>query len=612
MGHGLKGLVALTLFVITLLFAPAAVASLFTNLGAVEVLRANQRIFNDVVHCTCEDFEYSAGTGFWQLALIAHENARANFWLGQAELQQGHYTAAIQRFLAAQRVSKDVFTSLGLLAAYDLASDYQGVINTYEKSSLSINQAVPCWFTSLYSDHLRAQACTWAFHQRILRNIIAENYIRRAEQQIKQGEHDHAKESLCHAWQIRPVDLYLAQQIASVPCNFEKGNWPARVQWKDNAHFPIDSIDPVDRRLTARAVGVIPNLLETGQWSPVTTQQVLSFLVWQYPDVSELEMVLRYLARTQPDDEPWVNLLGELLVRQGRAREAKDIFALLYWMHPEDPKYLRKLAWTTELIASQAPTEEQMALRQEAYQFYQRYAVLAPTDLFGLYRLMALADMLGLPPAAEPSLLTPETQVAQHLGLRREQIKLGPNLLINGNFQQWWHGRFVNWLWSDALNSQENRPAAFAGGPDDFMPLFPPFSARIDGFWIGTEKNLKPATAGYWYWDEARRGYEKVILEPESLYSVFILYRTEGTEGVQFAIWLTGEYGDIPLPETNGEWRSFVWTFRTGNSPVAVFPVIRLWSPGSAWVALFRLSPVLLVGDHSTSAGHKVRCLQNI
>jgi len=192
MRHGLKGLVALTLFVITLLIAPAAIASLFVNLGAVQMLRANQRTFNDLVHCTCEDFEYSAGTGFWQLALRVRKNARANFWLGQAELQQGHYTAAIQRFLAAQRVSKDAFTSLGLLAAYDWAGDYQGVINTYEKSSLSINQAVPCWFTALYCDDLRAQACTWSFHQRVLRNVIAENYIRRAEQQIKKGDHDQA------------------------------------------------------------------------------------------------------------------------------------------------------------------------------------------------------------------------------------------------------------------------------------------------------------------------------------------------------------------------------------------------------------------------------------
>jgi hypothetical protein len=128
MRHGLKGLVALTLFVITLFIAPVVIASLFTNLGAVRVLQANQRTFNDVVHCTCEDFEYSAGTGLWRLALRVHENARANFWLGQAELQQGHYAAAIQRFLAAQRVSGDTLSYLGLLAGHDSADDYQGVL----------------------------------------------------------------------------------------------------------------------------------------------------------------------------------------------------------------------------------------------------------------------------------------------------------------------------------------------------------------------------------------------------------------------------------------------------------------------------------------------------
>jgi len=598
MRRRLTGLVVLGLFVIAL---PGTFASLFANLGTVQVLRTNERVLNDPVHCTCGDFEYSADARLWQLALRVHENARANFWLGQAELQQGHYAAAIQRFLAAQRVFRDPVPSLGLLAAYDWAGEYRSVINTYEQS-LSAYQPVPCQFIALYSDDLRAQACTRFFHQRVPRNVIAENYVRQAEQQIEQGDHDQAKESLCRAWQIRPVDLFLAQQIAGAPCGLDPGSWRARVQWKDNAHFPIDSIDPVDRRLTARTVGLIPRLLEGGQWSPVTTQQVLSFLVWQYPDVPELETVLRYLARTQSGDEPWVNLWGELLLRQGRAREAKDIFVLLSQTHSDQPQYLRKLAWTMELMALQVPANEQTALWQEAYQFYQRYATLAPTDLFGLYRLMRLADVLGLPQVIEPSLFDPETYVAEHLGLRREQVELGPNLLTNGDFQQWSHGRFVSWLWSDALNSQETRPATFAGGPDGFLSLFPPFDARIDGFWIGTEENLNPATAGYRYWDETRRGYGEVVLEPETLYSVFILYRTEGAERVQLAIWLTGQYGDIPLPETNSEWHTFVRTFRTGNSPLAVFPVIRLWSAGSAWVASFRLSPVLLVGDRSTSA----------
>ncbi|MGQ9765706.1 MAG: tetratricopeptide repeat protein [Armatimonadota bacterium] len=599
MRHRLVGLVVLSLVVITL---PAAIASLFANLGAIQVLRTNQSILNDAVHCTCGDFEYSAGTGFWQLALRVHENARANFWLGQAELQQGHYTTAIERFLGAQRVSRDAFTSLGLLAAYDGAGDYQGVIETYEES-LSTDRAATCQFTALYRSDLGAQACTGAFHQRVLRNVIAANYLRRAERQIEQGDYQEAEENLCHAWRMRPVDLYLAGRIAAIPCGLDTGDWPARVQWKDNTHFPIDSIDPVDRRLTARTVELIPRLLETGQWSPVTTQQVLSFLVWQYPDTPELEMGLRYLARTQSDDEPWVNLLGELLLRQGRAREAKDIFILLSQTHPDQPQYLRKLAWTMELMALQVPANEQMSLQQEAYQFYQRYATLAPTDLFGLYRLMTLADVLGLPQVIEPSLFDPEAHVAQHLGLHREQVELGPNLLTNGGFQQWSHGRFVSWVWSDAFNSQETRPAAFAGGPDDFLPLFPPFSARMDGFWIGTGENLKPATAGYWYWDETRRGYGELVLEPDTLYSVFILYRTEGAERVQLAIWLTGEYGDMPLPETNGEWRTFVWSFRTEDTPLPVFPVIRLWSPGTAWVASFRLSPVLVAGDRSASTG---------
>lgn len=587
----------MSLIVITL---PTATVSLFANLGTVQILRTNQSILNDAVHCICGDFEYSAGTGLWELSLRVHENARANFWLGYAELERGHYATAIERFLAVKRVSRDAFASLGLLAAYDGAGDYQGAIKTYEES-LSTERAATCQFTALYRSDLGAQACTGAFHQRVLRNVIAENYIRRAERQIEQGDYEEAEESLCHAWRMRPVDLYLARLIAAIPCGLDTSDWPARVQWKDNAHFPIDSIDPVDRRLTARTVELIPHLLETGQWSPATTQHVLSFLIWQYPDVPELETVLHYLARTQADDEPWVDLWGELLLRQGRAGEAKEVFALLSQAYPEHPQYLRKLAWTTELVALQVPTEEQMALRQAAYQFYQRYVTLAPTDLFGRYRLMTLAEVLGLPQVIEPSLFDPGAHVAQHLGLRREQIELGPSLLANEDFQQWSHGRFVSWLWSDALNSQETRPAAFAGGPDDFLPLFPAFSARMDGFWIGTEENLKPATAGYWYWDETRRGYGKIVLEPDTLYSVFILYRTEGSERIQFAVWLSGN--DIGLPHTNGEWRAFVWTFRTGDTPLPVFPVIRLWSPGTAWVASFRLSPVLVAGDRSTPAG---------
>jgi hypothetical protein len=268
---------------------------------------------------------------------------------------------------------------------------------------------------------------------------------------------------------------------------------------------------------------------------------------------------------------------------------------------------------------------------------YNDYQAIIPDDLLGLRRLAEVCttvEELGLEdescqeaalrvsgsrfqvePEASPAavlrnLLEARTDdrhiMAELLQVPVEDVKLGPNLLENGGFEDWNNARPIEWEISNMATGAPWNRGQFVEIADRFVS-WEETAGRIAGLWLEQSEDKEPGRSGYLYSFSGNRA-----LPYGSCYVLSFYYRTEGLLDRAVNVW-AGSSQDIPfdhrLPSTNGEWRRFVvvgCNYTSGINDKMSSLLIRSFSPGQVWFDEVRIHEVqLAAGTRATSHATK-------
>jgi hypothetical protein len=296
-----------------------------------------------------------------------------------------------------------------------------------------------------------------------------------------------------------------------------------------------------------------------------------------------------------------------------------------------------------------APRPAQFAIPelQEAAYFYKGYYALAPGDLLGLKRLAEVCAALedagvedescreaalwasgskfkvesessDLQPEAPPAAVLEEALkartddpriAAELLGVSVEDLKLGPDLVENGEFEEWVGGRPSGWVWWTMFNREPYDAGAFAAGGDGLPPFEGRRTVRVDGFWVQQQEDKSPARAGFWQWDEMERVLRPITLGTDGPYVFSFHYRTMRVPEREAKVWVSNDpdvlwAGYHGLPATDGAWRHFVavgWNHADGEA--AICPLVSSFAPGSVEFDNVQVRPVGLLVETAVEAG---------
>jgi hypothetical protein len=159
-----------------------------------------------------------------------------------------------------------------------------------------------------------------------------------------------------------------------------------------------------------------------------------------------------------------------------------------------------------------------------------------------------------LPPAKRSESVAVETIVAQTLDVSVNELSLGPEQVVNGDFARWdsQRGAPVGWSPSYMTNGKIWNVGLFVLSVRDGI-------AQVRGVYIENEESKEPARAGFWHLTPIR-------VEPHTPYVLSFLYRTDDMPPqptLQASVWVTAEpfvliQNDYPLPSTEGKWKRVV------------------------------------------------------
>lgn len=555
-------------------------AMLLGNAAIINVIRDNKETLNSSRHCYCDQFNFAPGVELWSAAYQIRPGQRLASWLGYSFLEMNHLSLAKEFFDEALKDGTNEPNAIvGSLLTNDLSGDFEKVTWLAESRNLA-NLAVPCQFVRFYQPVFVGPMCKPYNRTRLVESIVVQNYLEQAEESLKRDEMLSALESSRGVQQPDNWNLCLSL----IPDAYNKHHsvpWPPS-HWGP----PLEAIEALEPELNTRCISALLTLPRTSLWTE-SMRGLMSYLIWRNSDSNVLMDALTGSAGQEWPEPERSEFIVELLIRQHRFQDAEQILRDLIDLYPEDVSYLRDRAWCLEMMATRLPPDASNALLDESYSLFQVYVRSSPDDLFGQSHFAAVAskrrmEILDVGPV-DPS--------NPSLDWRNARLKLSSSLLPNHDFQLLGSGGFVGWEWSNTTFRQRGNHDAASCGPDDYFSLSGFGSARLQVLW-STEKTGSLSPSGFHMWNEADNRFGKLVLQPMSRYLVSVTYRTAKREKPQLAFWLDGRFGDVPLPSTDGEWRRFVWTFET-EEELSVFPAIRLWSPGVAWIQSFDLRQLL-------------------
>jgi len=475
------------------------------------------------------------------------------------------------------------------------------------------------------------------------------------------GGQEDVRHWLAQAHVLRPGDLYINYGLWKQAR--EAGDIEVAAVYSEMLiHFPLEAVHPADERLLDYVADTVPCLLEEGLWDRDKTLNVVSFLVWQHSGAAGVERLLERLSGRYPTEPDWPFYLAELYHRQQVLDQAEAMYRQVLevdrdyaqaWLRIGMLSEARAEEWTGDPCCAMSsatgrpmdgPADLPLACLQKAVAWYNRYHVLAPDDLLGLNRLAEVCATLekagvedeSCRQAAErvleglgseetagrrkggihnsPAVVLQATLatytdgrhiVAAMLGVPVESVKLGPNSVANGGFEEWVRGRPWQWLWSAMFNSDPFNAAAFAKGADRLLFFEGEQSARVDGFWVQQEVGRSLARAGFWQWDEKRLALRSIALTAGAPYIISFYYRTTRIPDSKATVWISDDAAvlwahDYGLPATGETWRHFValgWN-RSGTG-ATIYPLVRSFAPGYVEFDDVQVRPIWLLEETS-------------
>jgi len=395
------------------------------------------------------------------------------------------------------------------------------------------------------------------------------------------------QEALKEAVRLRPGDLYVNYHLWKEA--HHSGDLTSAVAYSETlTYFPLEAIHPTDERLLDYAAEIIPALLDEGLWDRDKALNVVSFLVWQHPRAQGVEQLVKELIGRHHTEPDWPFYLAELYHRWGDLGRAEAAYRQVLALNPGYAQAYLRLGVLAE--ARQGADEH----LEEAAAWYEQYHEIAPGDVLGLRKLMAVYEALGTPEA--PALReqfearTDDRRiVGKLLDVPVEDVELGPNLVKNGGFEERVGGRPQWWEWSAMFGREPFGPAAFAGGHDDCLAFTEHRTARVDGFWIQQQKGDTAPRAGFWHHDESKGGQRCIPLTASTPYLLSFQYRTIRVPDGKTTVWVSSadepdlfwSGGNRGLPGTDGEWHHFVavgWNHSDAKATIRL--LFRLYAPG--------------------------------
>jgi tetratricopeptide (TPR) repeat protein len=342
-------------------------------------------------------------------------------------------------------------------------------------------------------------------------------------------------------------------------------------------YFPLDSIViPPDARLDDYQVQALTGAVTAGWWSQETLLNVVSYRVWK-DQGSRTEKLLQTLLTDLPVAEKDLRFyLAEMYQRRGDWEKADQTYRQILEQAPDHAEVYLRLGMVAEARCRQSKAEG--TAYEDAIGWYKKYYELRPDDLLGLKKLVSMAELAGLSEASSlqarfQSQIAPVSVIANSLGLSSDTIRLGQNLVINGDFESWEQIDPAGWYiprktvgeipWNEALYEMAS----------DRMISWQGNSLRISGIWSQQFPEKRSNWTGY-------RRFEEVPVKKTRLYLISLLYRTEGSPD-QAAVNITFFDGNQKLPPTNGNWHQIV--IITKSTAESIRPFVRLFSSGNVW-----------------------------
>ncbi len=179
-----------------------------------------------------------------------------------------------------------------------------------------------------------------------------------------------------------------------------------------------------------------------------------------------------------------------------------------------------------------------------------------------------------------------EKTVAAILNLPLNQIRLSPNKIANNGFDHIEPRTMLPLHWESVawVGGEHTNQGLFLVGVDR-AAYKGNYALRIDGIGQHYDPTKEPARAGVRY-------VSYITVAPGSTYVISFVYRTQPETNPDLRLFLnydaSTQVGEQWLPTTNGEWRRVLIVARSRTNRLdAVWPLLRVWGKGSAWIDEF-------------------------
>ena len=420
--------------------------------------------------------------------------------------------------------------------------------------------------------------------QRFVNELIALAYI---EESRLAGDTPTQQRLLTKAFELRPGDIFATYHLWLLAN--ESGDAKQAERYTDQLqYFPIEAVRPLVPELIDRFVELVPILVDQNLWEKDLASNVVSYLVWQYYDRESVENLLYTLDKQFPQESIWRFALGELYHRRGEWDSAESVYlSLLNYPSFPDEVYLR-LGMVSE--AKCGAQRRGCEFLENARAWYEQYRLRVPDDLMTAKKLVSINSLsrgtqssIGDQTSSDDQLI-----IAELLNVPADEITLGPNLILNGDFEEWTDSRPNWWMTSNMATGSEWNAGTFWADHDS-LDSWQNESVRIQGLWLRSESGKFPGRYGYWHFDPATQAARTIPLEFGKSYVLSIYYRTDAQSSKGAALWTSYEStafteGDLYLPPTDEVWKkAIVFGTPSSTSDIFVSPLIRTFGVGKFW-----------------------------
>jgi len=403
---------------------------------------------------------------------------------------------------------------------------------------------------------------------------------------------------------LDPENLFALATVVTAYDGAVEGDHPLADPYREAARYPSRAaLQPGnDPRLPEFQARGAAQLYRSGYWDEEMVGGVARY--WAAAGSPAAVHLAEALSQGEPERTEWLVLRAEALVRAGRASEA---VTLLESVGADAAPPVQRWQAVALLALARASGEPPGWSKAEAALV--AYAESAPTDLWPLAALAQVREQLGDADGARTALLALQERTdgadlaaaAEAMGLSKDAIALGDNLVPNGGFEEWENDRPADWIWSDMATGDPWNLGVYSGGSEQLLSLTGS-SVRLQGVWQQADPEKDAARAGYWLYDFSRGDLRPVELRPGSQYVLSLDYLVDEYGRPTATVWLS--YGDLPcwrndrrLDATTGEWQHFTLVCEpasAGDDPLR--PLVRLFGTGVAMYDNLQIREVLLTG----------------